>query len=73
MFPVKAGLPGLPNLNFPDVCIEQLNPGLAFCKQHCDVAEAKGYPTRIKDFLKFCGVLHSSGIELVAIYRYISL
>ncbi len=33
MFPVKAGLPGLPNLNFPDVCIEQLNPGLAFCKQ----------------------------------------
>lgn len=63
MFPVKSGLPDLPNLNFPDVCIEQLNPGLAFCKHHCEVAARKGYPTKIKDFLKYCGVSHSAGIS----------
>lgn len=53
MFPVKAGLPGLPALN---MCIEQLLPRSAFCAHHYEVATSKGYPTTIRGFLKFCGV-----------------
>ena len=56
MYPVKTQLLELPKLNFPDVCTEQLSPGLAFCEQHSQLAAVKGYPTKIRDFLKFCGV-----------------
>ncbi len=31
LFPVKATLPGLPTLNMPNVCTEQLKPKSAFC------------------------------------------
>lgn len=60
MFPVCAGIPGLPTLNFPDVCTEQLMPKSAFCIQHTKVAEARGYPTSIREFLKHCGI-HTLG------------
>lgn len=56
MFPVTARLPGIPSLNFPDVCTEQLMPKSAFCPNHTEMAAAKGYPTNIKEFLKYCGV-----------------
>lgn len=58
MFPVKAGLPGLPALNIPNVCTEQLQPKSAFCPKHHEVAASRGYPTTIRDFLKHCGVTH---------------
>lgn len=62
MFPVKAGLPGLPALNMPDVCTEQLLPKSAFCVKHFEVAESKGYPTTIREFLKYCGVSQTEGM-----------
>lgn len=56
MFPVNAGLPGLPALNMPNVCTEQLQPRSAFCPQHHEVAAARGYPTTIREFLRYCGM-----------------
>ena len=29
---------------------------MAFCSKHCQVAEERGIPTKLKDFLKFCGL-----------------
>lgn len=56
MFPVNAGLPGLPSLNMPNVCTKQLQSGSAFCDDHYKAAVEQKYPTKIRDFLKYCGI-----------------
>ncbi len=47
LFPVKATFPGLPMLNMPNVCTEQLKPKSAFCVYHTEIAIDRGYPTTI--------------------------
>lgn len=69
MFPVKAHLTGLPTLNMPNVCTEQLQPKSAFCAYHNDIAVKRGYPTTVREFLKFCGIQHSSQGALLETYH----
>ena len=63
MFPVSAGVPGLPTLNVPNICPNQLKKGSAFCEHHFEVALNLNYPTDIKGFLKFCGVVKTPGTQ----------
>ena len=60
MFPVTAGVMGLPTLNIPNVCPRQLKSGSAFCDHHYRVAQELNYPTDIRGFLSFCGATESS-------------
>ncbi len=39
----------------PNVCTEQLKPKSEFCVYHTEIAIDRGYPTTIREFLKFCG------------------
>lgn len=53
MFPVKAEVCGIENINYPSVCTEQPStPRSAFCVRHCDEADKKG----IQD----CGISFTS-------------
>ena len=61
MFPVTAGVWGIPAINLPNVCPNQLKAGTAFCVRHYEVAKCLNYPTEIKTFLKFCGVHCNQG------------
>ena len=61
MYPVTAGVPGLPTLNVPNICPSQLKQGSAFCEYHYEVAQKLNYPTHIKGFLRFCGITQKSG------------
>ena len=63
MFPVLAGVLGLPTLNVPNICPNQLKKGSAFCEHHYEVALNLNYPTDIKGFLKFCGVAQTPGTQ----------
>jgi hypothetical protein len=55
MYPVQVSVPALPLINMPDVCINQpLNSEIAFCCHHMEIAKTKGYPTKVRDFVKFC-------------------
>ena len=58
MFPVKAEVCGIENINYPSVCTEQpSNPRSAFCDRHCEEAKKKGIPTGLRDFVyNYCGV-----------------
>ena len=44
----------MPLLNYPDVCTAPTCGAKAFCKEHCLVVEAAGYPSDIRGFLKAC-------------------
>ena len=54
MFPVTTSI-GLPGVSFPDICPQQPKGNSAFCSHHLEVAEAKNYPTAVKEFLRYCG------------------
>ena len=56
MFPVKAAVPGLKGITFPDVCPQQPKGNSVFCPAHLQVAKQRHYPTDLRGFLEFCGV-----------------
>ena len=55
MFAVESTVDNL-KLSYPNVCPEEPQGVMAFCSKHCQVAEERGIPTKLKDFLKFCGL-----------------
>ena len=56
MYPVETIVPGLPGLNYPDVCQNQpLTSKHAFCEYHNSLAIDKKIPTDIKGFIHYCG------------------
>ena len=36
--------------------LEEPKDAMAFCAKHCLVAEERGIPTKLQDYLKFCGL-----------------
>ena len=58
MWPVKSEVCGVPHVNFPNVCTEEpSNPDSAFCEKHFTVAQERGVPTRLREFVHdFCGM-----------------
>lgn len=70
MWPVKSEVCGVPNVNYPNVCTEEpSSPQSALCVQHCSVAQAKGIPTALREFIHdFCGVpRRGNGNEILQI------
>ena len=58
-------MPAVPFLNVPDVCTQQpINSHTAFCQHHCIVANDRGYPTTVSEFLKYCSNNQCEGICL---------
>ena len=55
MFAVECTVEKL-KLSYPNVCPEEPKGAMAFCAKHCLVAEERGIPTKLQDFLKFCGL-----------------
>ena len=50
-------MPTLPLINMPDVCCNQpINSEIAFCKSHYELAIKKGYPTKDREFVKYCDI-----------------
>ncbi len=74
LFPVKATFPGLPTLNMPNVCTEQLKPKSAFCVYHTEIAIDRGYPTQQFEVLWGTGLPRCLNIvQSVCLYIYICL
>ena len=55
MFAVECTVDKL-KVSCPNVCPEEPKGVMTFCEEHCRVAEERGIPTKLKDFLKFCGL-----------------
>ena len=58
MYPVKAKISGLPLVNYPNVCTNELeNQQLAFCSTHALLASKLGIPTNLREFVHdYCKV-----------------
>ena len=55
MFPVHVCQPGMKGLHVPNVCPEEPTGNTIFCKEHRLLAEQRGYPCHVKEFLQYCG------------------
>ena len=63
-------------LSYPNVCPEEVKGAIAFCAKHCLVAEKRGIPTKLQDFLKFCGLegeLHVKSVMDACILAMVSV
>jgi len=49
-----AGFSG--QLKYVDTCPNEPIYGKAFCSHHCLEAEAEHIPTKLRDYLKYCGI-----------------
>jgi len=56
MWKVPVSVPGFGNANYPCICPISPRHGHAFCEKHCKMAQAAGYPSELRRFLKKCGV-----------------
>ena len=58
MYPVKAKISGLPLVNYPNVCTNELeSQQLAFCSTHALLASKLGIPTNLREFVHdYCKV-----------------
>ncbi len=56
MWKVPVVIPGFGKINYPSVCPLSPKRGQAFCPMHCEKAQALGYATELRMFLKRCGV-----------------
>ena len=52
MFPVSNSIPGMPRVNFPNVCTKQPLGRSAFCREHHTIALSKNFPTEIRKVLQ---------------------
>ena len=50
----KCAVPGIPNLNLPDVCASTPAYASAFCQEHCQLLnrEVPAIKTNLKEFLQ---------------------
>ena len=57
----KCAVPGIPNLNLPDVCTSTSAYASAFCREHCELLnrEAPAIKTNLKEFLQHCIYYHA--------------
>ena len=75
MFAVECTVEKL-KLLYPNVCPEEPKGAMAFCAKHCLVAEERGIPTTLQDFLKFCGLegeLHVKSVMDACILPMVSV
>jgi hypothetical protein len=56
MWKVPIELVGFGKINYPSICPLTPKRGHAFCEKHCKNAQTQGYPTKLREFLKRCGV-----------------
>ena len=56
MWKVSVAVPGFGEINYPNICPLSPQRGQAFCRKHCEIATAAGYPSDLRSFLKKCGV-----------------
>lgn len=56
MWKVPVTVPGFGEVNYPNICPLSPLRGQAFCRKHCEIASAAGYPSELRPFLKKCGV-----------------
>ena len=56
MWYIKTSYPKDLQEYLPSVCTEAPLNGKAFCIYHSNVAEGIGVPTKISDFIKYCGL-----------------
>jgi hypothetical protein len=59
MWKVPIKLDGFGKINYPNICPLTPKRGHAFCETHCKTAERLCYPTKLREFLKKCGVLNT--------------
>lgn len=59
----KCAVPGIPNLNLPDVCTSTPAYASAFCREHCELLnrEAPAIKTNLKEFLQHCNTTTDEG------------
>lgn len=57
MWKVPVTVPGFGDVNYPTICPSSPERGHAFCKSHCMMAKAAGYPSELRPFLEKCGVM----------------
>ena len=56
MYPVETAIPGLPDINYPDVCRSQpITSKHAFCDMHHEIAIKNKVPIDIRGFIHYCG------------------
>ena len=65
MFPIKATVPGLKGITFPDVCPEQPKGNSVFCPAHLQVAQERQYLTDLRGFLKYCKIGNNTPSMLI--------
>ena len=56
MWKVPVTVSGFGDVNYPTICPLSPDRGHAFCKSHCIMAKAAGYPSELRPFLQKCGV-----------------
>ncbi|CAB4000439.1 Hypothetical predicted protein [Paramuricea clavata] len=61
MWKVPVSVPGLGNVNYPNICPLSPKRGHAFCDVHCDKAKSTGYGTELKKLYDSCGV---AGVDI---------
>ena len=58
MFQVPKEVTGFSRrLRYVDTCPHEPMSGKAFCEAHCMEAETKSIPTKLRDYLRYCGIL----------------
>ena len=58
MFRVPKEITGFTRrLDYVDTCPNEPLKGHAFCEIHCTEAKAKNIPTKLRGYLKHCGIL----------------
>ena len=67
MFPVHVSQPGMQGLHAPNVCPEEPTGTTIFCKEHSSLAQERGYPMHVKEFLHYCGASQTAGKLLLQI------
>ena len=68
MFPVHVSQPGMQGLHAPNVCPEEPTGTTIFCKEHSSLAQERGYPMHVKEFLHYCGASQTAGKLLLQIF-----
>ena len=68
-FCFKCAVPGIPNINLPDVCTSAPAYGSAFCQEHCELLnrEVPGIKTNLKELLQYCNATSDEGL---CVYLY---
>ena len=55
MWKVPVTVSGFGDVNYPEICPLSPVRGHAFCQHHGELARSAGYPSELREFLKYCG------------------